>query len=82
MHMQQANPYQVMKAGHIKTIHHNDNIVINNIQLQFDRIQKAYEQQAAYPESESDNDMECEDITEQDNTQTHMYTGDSGSESD
>jgi len=65
-----------------KRVHHNDNIVINNIQLQLDRIQKAYEQQYVYPESDSDNEMECKDITGHANTQTHMYMGDSGSESD
>jgi len=55
-----------------KRIHHNDNIIINNIQLQLDRIRKAYEQQYAQPESVSDLDRECEDITEK-NIDTHIY---------
>ena len=64
-----------------KRIHHNDNIIINNIQMQIDRIHKAYEQQYANPGTESDNDSvwECEDITEQD---TDTYMGGSSSESD
>ena len=61
-----------------KRIHHDDNIIINNIQMQIDRIHKAYEQQYANPDTESeDSEGECDEIPEED-----MYMGGSSSESD
>jgi len=51
-----------------KRIHLDDNIIINNIQMQIDRIQKAYEQQYANPDTESeDSAWECEEIIEDTN---------------
>lgn len=65
-----------------KRIHCNDNIIINNIQMQIDRIRKAYEQQYANPETESEDSVwECEDITEQDTAQD-IDMGEASSESD
>jgi len=65
-----------------KRVHHDDNIVINNFQMQLDRIQKVYEQPHLHPETDSDNDIEYEDTSEHENTQTNTNMGDSSSESD
>ena len=55
-------------GGPYKCIHLDDNIIINNIQMQIDRIQKAYEQQYANPDTESeDSAWECEEIIEDTN---------------
>jgi len=51
-----------------KRVHHNDNIVINNIQLQLDRIRKAYEQQQDHPDTESDEETDGDNTYEHENT--------------
>lgn len=53
-------------------------IIINNLQLQLDTIQKAYEQQYVIHDTESDFEWECENIPEIEDT----YMGGSSSESD
>jgi len=61
----EGRPLPKYEGWPYKRIHHDDNIIINNIQMQIDRIQKAYEQQYANPDTESnDSAWECEEIPE------------------